>query len=133
VIGDLRGGWVGQIFCFCLGFPHRETPENVKKQIKKTVWFFLVVFVVVKTFRHDLFVKCFMWMFFNSHHCGEALENAIKEKSRGKTDTEIFVGLFGNKGPAKKRKSVIPVVGASEAKKGSGPNLSIYAFFLSWF
>jgi hypothetical protein len=44
-------------FVVFLNPPHRETPENAKKN-----WGFFVDFFV-KTFRHDLFVKRFWWCF----------------------------------------------------------------------
>jgi hypothetical protein len=70
-IGDPRGGWVrGQrrtrfffprfIFIVFLNSPHRETPKNVIKKIEKKISFGFLVEFLIKTFRHDFFVKPFL-------------------------------------------------------------------------
>jgi hypothetical protein len=48
----------------------------------------------VKTFRYDFFCNTFFVVLLNSHR-KKTPENAIKQKSRGKTDMEILVDFFG--------------------------------------
>jgi hypothetical protein len=107
-VGDPRGGWVDQyekgmgsnyIFRIFYRVFELPSPRNAQKRDKRKskrnrfFWIFGRIFCVFST-------RCFLQ---NVFFCIFELpslrnptpENAIKQKCRGKTNTEIFVDFFG--------------------------------------
>jgi hypothetical protein len=79
-----------------LNSTHRETPKNVIKRNRENRFGIFCRFFWVKklkAFRHDLFVKRFLWCFLNSHR-KETPKNAIKQKKSRKNNKEIFVDFL---------------------------------------
>jgi hypothetical protein len=70
--------------------PSPRNAQKRDKQNRERIGFGFLVEFFVKTFRHDFFCKTFFVVLLNSHR-RETPETTTKQKSRGKTDNEIFV------------------------------------------